>query len=61
MGVASWDLDTDPYDYADRHGENGDNEYDYEIPYWKPSNKKAELLSQITKLRLTFISNEHIQ
>ena len=61
LEVQDWDsTNDDTYDYAGRHGKNGDV-YDYEIPYWKPSNEKTELLSQITKLRLTFIPNEHIQ
>ena len=47
------------YDYAPQAA--GEDEYDYESPYWKPSNEKAKLLEQFQKIRVRSIPQEDLK
>ena len=47
------------YDFAPEMSGKRD-EYDYESPYWLPSDQKAELLSQFRKLRTQSIAQKDL-
>ena len=37
------------------------DEYDYESPYWLPSDQKAELLDQMKKLRIPSVAQKDLE
>ncbi len=39
----------------------GREECEYESPYWRPSDQKTELITQISKLKMKFVPNESIK
>ena len=47
------------YDYIS--GRNERDDYDYESPYWEPSDKKTELLKQFKKLKIPSVREKDIQ
>ena len=49
------------YDYVPHEASKDDDEYDYESPYWAPSDKKAELLSQFKKLRIQSVTQKELE
>lgn len=57
-----WETTTDSYEVAAEDAQHAnDDEYDYDIPYWVPSNEKTELLIQISKLKIKVVPNENIK
>ena len=47
------------YDYIPVWNDRDD--YDYESPYWEPSDKKSELLKQFKKLKIPSVKEKDIQ
>ena len=33
----------------------GDNDHDYEEPYWEPANQEEELIAQLSKLKVPVV------
>ena len=38
-----------------------DNEYDYDVPFWSPSNKEQVLIAQFRKLRITNVPEQELE
>lgn len=49
------------YEFSPVNLDNGDDDYDYDTPYWAPSNEVKELLSQLRKLRIPSARNGDIK
>lgn len=52
---------TGSYDYVPCHGDVTSNQYDYDSPFWKPSDQEVELLEQFETLRIQSVSNEELK
>lgn len=53
--------DFELYDYIPTNFEGDTDIYDYESPYWMPSHKKMELLTQFRKLRIQSVSQKDLE
>ena len=50
------------YSFTSKSLENGDDDdYDYESPYWEPSNVEKELLSQLKQLKVPSALSKDLQ
>ena len=52
---------TDSYEFAIESPKDYQDEGDYGVPYWIPSNEKDKLLTQIGKLNMKVIPIENIK
>ena len=49
------------YEFSPKSLDSGEDDYDYDTPYWAPSNEEKELLLQLKKLRIPSVRNEDLQ